>query len=208
MQSKLTLAIVAAALLAGTTTAAFAQGKGGGLNRALGASAKAGNARGLGKSSDGLARASGNLARGNMGLNKAAPGFSRAGAARNLPLDGTATPGDEDPSLANQQRILDKRFQQAEHLRGISERNGNERLLGTADRMDASATRNFERRMGTTLPPPPTDGLTPPTDGSTAPPTDGSTTPPTDGSIAPATAPVLEASKLKSKPSGFWFKSR
>ena len=162
MKTKLTLTVLAAAVIASSSTIALAQGKGGGLNRALGASSKAGGAKGLGKSTDGLSRATGNLARSNAGLSKATTGLSRAGGA---PVEG-------DPALANQQRILDHRMQQAEHLRGISERNGNERLLDTADRMEASATRNFERRTGITIQPPPTDGSVPPTDGST-PPTDG-----------------------------------
>jgi hypothetical protein len=204
MKSKLTFAVIAAALVASTTVGALAQGKGG-LNRAIGGSSNAGGARGMGNATSGAARASGNLARGNQGLNKAASGLARG--PRNLPVDGALAPGQGDPALANPQRILDKRFQQAEHLRGISERNGNERLLGTADRMEGSATRNFEHRTGTTLPPPPTDGsTTPPTDGSTTPPTDGSVTPPVNGTTAPL--PALETARLKNKPSGFWFKSR
>ena len=220
VSSKLTFAFIAAALVVSTTPNAFAQGKGG-LNRALGGSSNAGGARGIGNATNGLSRAGGKLARGNQGLNKAASGLARG--PKNVPTP--AMPAEVDPALTNQQRILDKRFQQADHLRGISERNGNERLLGTADRMEASATRNFERRTGTTLPPPPTDGsTTPPTDGSTTPPTDGSTTPPTDGSTTPPptdgsvtppsdgtaqpTAAALETARLKTKPSGFWFKSR
>jgi hypothetical protein len=195
MKRKLTFTVVAVTLIATISPSAFAQGKGGGLNRALGATSKAGGARGLGSnSSNGLARASGNLARGNGGLNKAVPGLSRAGAARNIPVDGSSVPLEAEQSLANQQRILDQRMQQAEHLRGIAERNGNTRLLDTADRMNASATRNFERQTGTAIQPPPTD--------ETAPlPTDGSTTTTT-------TAPTLQAAPTKSKPSGFWFKSR
>lgn len=47
------------------------------------------------------------------------------------------------------EQIQFKRLQQADHLRAISERNGNEALLETADRMEASAVRNFERQTGT-----------------------------------------------------------
>ncbi len=45
------------------------------------------------------------------------------------------------------ERNLDKRKSQAEHLRNISERNGNERLLDTADRMEQRGQEQYERRI-------------------------------------------------------------
>jgi hypothetical protein len=194
MKARHTIAVMAALLVAGFGQTGWAQGKGGGLNRALGASSKANSARGLSRPNSGLSRAGGNLARSNS-LGKAAAGMPRASAPG--ALEGNA-------ALANQQRILDHRLQQAEHLRGISERNGNERLLSTADRMDASATRNFERRTGLTMQPP-TDGAVSPADGS-ATPGDGTITAPEE--LATPTLPALETARQKSKPSGFWFKSR
>ena len=193
MKAKITFAVMAALLVANFGQNVLAQGKGGGLNRALGATSKAGGS-GLGKSSNGLSRAGSNLARSN-GLNRAAGGLPRGTGA--APVEG-------DPALANQQRIMDHRLQQAEHLRGISERNGNERLLDTADRMEASAARNFERRTGVVVQPP-TDGSVPPADGS-SPPAGETTTVTSDGTnVAPV--PALQSARPK-KPNGFWFKSR
>lgn len=57
--------------------------------------------------------------------------------------------------LGTADRIRDHRFSQAEHLRKVGEANGNERLKTTADRMETSAQRNFDRRSNgtpTTLP--------------------------------------------------------
>lgn len=208
MKREITWSVVAIVVFAATVPTGFAQGKGGGLNRALGASSKSGVARGLGgNSSNGLARANGSLARGSGGLNKATPGLSRAGFPRGSSLDDTTAPVTGDQSLATQQRILDHRRQQAEHLRGISERNGNTRLLDTADRMDGNAIRNFERQSGTTYQPP-TDGTMTPTDGSTSPSTDG-TTGSGDGSATNSVLlPAFKATAPKAKPNGFWLKSR
>ena len=47
----------------------------------------------------------------------------------------------------NEQRKLDHRLNQAEKLRALAEKNGNERLAETADRMETKAQQRFERRM-------------------------------------------------------------
>lgn len=62
--------------------------------------------------------------------------------------------------LGTAERIRDHRFSQAEHLRKASEGNGNERLKTTADRMETSAQRNFDRRINGT-PTTPTTGDAP-----------------------------------------------
>lgn len=185
MNLKLTLAIVAASIAVITAPTVMAQGKGGGLNRAIGAPSGTGGARAIGgKSSDAMARASGNLARGGMGLNKSAPGLSRVGSNPTPSRDSGSTLVGGDQSLANQQRIFDQRTQQAEHLRGVSQRNGNERLLDTADRMDSSAVRNFERQTGTVVQSPAGDGTTAP-------------------------APAIEsANQPRKSVGGLWFRSR
>jgi hypothetical protein len=173
MNSKLPVVLTLACLLI-SAPMVLAQGRGNGLNRGLGGQAKGGAAQ--------AARAGSNLARsGGMGLNRAAPGLSRMGSGPKAPAP--SAPGEGDRSLGNQQRILDHRQQQAEHLRGVSERNGNERLLETGDRMDSSAVRNFERQTGTTYQPPAAEG-------------------------APAPAPPVQTATQPRKPQGFWFRSR
>jgi hypothetical protein len=47
----------------------------------------------------------------------------------------------------NWERIQQHRTQRADQLRTISERNGNSQLLTAADRMEASAVQNFERKQ-------------------------------------------------------------
>lgn len=48
----------------------------------------------------------------------------------------------------NEERKLQHRQNVANQLRGIGERNGNQNLLDTADRMDQNAQRHYEKRMG------------------------------------------------------------
>lgn len=88
---------------------------------------------------------------------------SASGLNHSLKRAGNATPtganlgGNSDQTSAdNAAQIRDRRFEQAEHLRQVSTANGNEKLQSTADRMEASAQRNFERRQGTYFP---TDGV-------------------------------------------------
>src|SRR5688572_23829481 len=137
MNKKLILATVASFIA--MTSLAMAQGKGQGLNRSLN---NPGAARALsGKSNAALGRSSGGLSRGGLGVGKGLAGTPKLGAKPIPELDPNAVPVEGEQGLANQQRILDHRMQQAEHLRGISERNGNTRLLETADRKENSAVR-------------------------------------------------------------------
>lgn len=85
-----------------------------------------------------------------MTRSKNLPGFMQAirsrGSEGSLPRE-----GDTAEAIGrgmSPEDIQLKRFQQAEHLRAISERNGNESLLETADRMESNATRNYERQAG------------------------------------------------------------
>jgi len=95
-----------------------------------------------------------NLARGNAGA-------SRGGAARSPAASGLAhgvkTPGNSrslDSASANTraqenpERIRDQRLDQADHLRQVAEKNGNERLRTTADRMQANAEQQYVRQAG------------------------------------------------------------
>jgi hypothetical protein len=53
----------------------------------------------------------------------------------------------KEKQLANFQRQRDKKIAQAEHLREIAERNGNANLLANADRMEAQALSQYERKV-------------------------------------------------------------
>ena len=53
----------------------------------------------------------------------------------------------KEKQLANFQRQRDKKIAQAEHLREIAERNGNENLLANADRMEAQALSQYEQKV-------------------------------------------------------------
>ena len=48
----------------------------------------------------------------------------------------------------NEERNLEHRLGQADRLRAIGERNGNDRLFGTSDRMARQAQEHYERRLG------------------------------------------------------------
>jgi hypothetical protein len=153
------LALVGLAILAGTSTA-LAEGKGHGLGKAMASASKASNSsaglhRATQKATAASARSSnGSLKRAGQGVTRASGlGRSLAGAE-----ESTAS---TSRSLNNQQRILDKRLEQAQHLRQVSARNGNERLLDTAERMEGSAIGNYERQTGQVYEP-----LPPETDGS------------------------------------------
>lgn len=119
-------------------------GNGNGLSNAMRAAGKGSNAnaaasRALPK--QGLSSNNGKH------LGQAGQGWQRAGKAIPGPMHGPTRAAD------NQSRILDKRLSQAEHLRAVSEANGNERLMETADRMEQNAVRNYERRTGAAAPP-------------------------------------------------------
>jgi len=53
----------------------------------------------------------------------------------------------KEKQLAIEQRNRDKRIAQAQHLREIGERNGNQNLLDNADRMEAFAHDHYARRV-------------------------------------------------------------
>jgi hypothetical protein len=53
----------------------------------------------------------------------------------------------KEKQLANFQRQRDTKIAQAEHLREIAERNGNANLLANADRMEAQALSQYEKKV-------------------------------------------------------------
>jgi hypothetical protein len=162
----------------------LADGKGGGLNRALKTGAKGPINAGPGRSGGLPGRASDDLARRGPGLNRAGGGLERA--------------------ATNQQRILDHRLNQAEHLRGVAERNGNENLLETADRMEANATRNFERQQQR-FAGDPTVPTTPPGETPSGEAPAPTLTAPNATEPVPVATPTPTASRAGR---GFWFRSR
>jgi hypothetical protein len=93
--------------------------------------------KGIGRAGEALAR--------NKNLSR----FFPAGTTRGIQASSSdaETIPRELESKMTPEKIQFKRIQQADHLRAISERNGNEALLETADRMESSANRNYERQM-------------------------------------------------------------
>jgi hypothetical protein len=171
----------------------LAQGKGNGVNRGLGAAAK-------GASSAGMARSGGSIAR--DGAARGGATLGRVGGLQRANLatargNSQPTVAAEGPATENPQRILDQRLDQAEHLRALSERNGNERLLDTADRMEASANRNFERQQQRFAPP-----ATEPTEGSNAP----EATPEQNAAGVSPGIPTTQSVPRARR--GFWLRSR
>ena len=177
---------------------ANAQGKGNGLNRGLSAASKGMTNSGMTRSGGPLSRASGGPLRNGAPLGRASGGLQRANAGISpkieMPTEGTG----QDQALANQQSILNHRLDQADHLRAVSQANGNEHLLETADRMQANANRNFlrqqERLGGTTTT---STGGTGTDSTSTAAPT------PTESADAAASAATSSTGRR-----GLWFRSR
>ena len=183
MISRFMLATVAATLAVVCASDLMAQSNGKGLNRGLGSLARANGAGNAGgKPNIARARASGNLARA-VGNGKSSSALSRSSARPVQNRQTDSKNGTAETAATSQEQVLKQRLQQADHLRAISERNGNERLIETADRMESSAVRNFERQSGTIIEQP-------------------------AGAVDPA-APALEAPSLQRTPSkGFWFRSR
>ena len=107
------------------------------------------------------------------------------------------------------ERNLEKRRSQAEHLRSISERNGNEQLLDTADRMEQRGQEQYQRRIDKInsaysdldIPPPPDGG----TDGTV---TSQPFSPTTSQPFSPTTSSVRTTTRTtttnKSKWTGWW----
>ena len=129
-----------------------AQGKGNGFGRGLGNAARGGAlgaaaAQGKGPAAQQPGQRFGSMRGTAANVNRRPIGAKPA----SHPSQRTAMPGEAGaPStpLTNAERIQQHRLQQAEHLRSISERNGNEALMNTADRMEARANTNYQRQSG------------------------------------------------------------
>lgn len=139
LRSSVWMSLSLSLLVVGST--AFAEGRGQGLNRALAAASRGSSSSGLARASQSAARSQNGLSRGSASLGRSANGLNRAS-------NGLGHSQALAAQTSNAARIRDKRLQQADHLREISERNGNERLLDTADRMQESAERNYDRGVG------------------------------------------------------------
>jgi hypothetical protein len=201
MRTKTTAAIMIC-LTAAYAPLLLAQGKSGGFNRALSAAAKGSSASGLAKATGKSSNATNRVLRSGSAFGRTANGLQRANAT----LDSSTVPTVEvpaaGPALDNPQRILDQRLQQADHLRALSESNGNQHLLDTADRMQANATTNFERQqlqLNPTVPDPSATSTTTPTPPTTSAPPSVST----DTQSAPLTGTPQTRTRR-----GFWFRSR
>jgi hypothetical protein len=116
-------------------------GQGQGLNRALSAAARASANSGLARTAQSTTRSQNGLAKGSTKLGRSANGLNRAS-------NGMSHSQALAAQTSNAARIRDNRLEQADRLREISSRNGNARLLDTADRMQTSAQTNFERGAG------------------------------------------------------------
>lgn len=166
MSSQKTLALIAICVCMVCASSVFAQGsanKGRGLGKAAERAAQA-SASGLQKAADAVqsvesGRGPGNqqIDRANTKVLRSAAGLEKAQYAwlrgwnqttpAGMPGEGeTSDVHDSSQSLENFERIRSQRMDRAEHLREIAEQNGNEHLLETADRMQASAETNFLRQ--------------------------------------------------------------
>lgn len=172
---KRTLAIVtlAACLSTAGADALLAQGRGPGAGRGLGSAANSAAAagQGMGRSSQAISRGNSYAGGAAAATNRSANALQRSGSLSGQPA-------------ANHARIEQHRIAQADHLRSLSERNGNESLMGTADRMQASASTNYQRQ-------------------STLAPSEGGMA--ETASAAAAIAPTRQPAGGKR---GFWFRSR
>ncbi len=128
-------------LFVGSTV--FAEGHSHGLNRALSAAARS-------SGNSGLARAAQSTARSGNGLSKDGAKLGRSANGLNRASSGMSHSQALSAQTSNASRIRDHRLEQADHLREISARNGNTRLLDTADRMETSAQTNYDRGAGGT----------------------------------------------------------
>src|SRR5690349_5337394 len=112
----------------------FAQGKGNGLNRGLSAASKGLSGGASSKSGGPLSRASTKSLRSGATMGRASGGLERANAAASPSIEMPTDSPDSNQALENQQSILNHRLDQADHLRSLSQSNGNQHLLDTADR--------------------------------------------------------------------------
>ena len=205
MKRVLATLCLAACTSAAAADSVFAQqgrGLGRGLGNAATASATASASRGMGHSAEVASRAAGSpntaapgFNRAASSLNRGAPGLQRSAVARGSALPPMTGAGFHSQARTNHDRITQQRLQQADHLRALSQRNGNEALQATADRMEANALEN-QQRWQTQF----ESGGPVPGEAALAAP------------HAPAvTAPALPAPAAKARGNakrGFWFRSR
>jgi hypothetical protein len=133
-------------------------------------------------------------------MGRASGGLQRANDANSPSIEMPSDTSGNDRAIANQQSILDHRQDQANHLRDLSERNGNEHLQATADRMDANANRNYQRQQ-TRL-----TGVTTDPSGSSA--GGGGTTSDPGASGTPNTTAATTTTVVPQARRGLWFRSR
>jgi hypothetical protein len=168
------------ALLSFSVSTVAAQGKRQGAGKSLGSLGRAASSAKAARATRGLSKANDAMSRINQGLGSSSGGVQRASSALNRGPDFQKPSKASEDFTTNSQRILDHRLDQAEHLRGIAARNGNEHLLETADRMEANAQENYQRQSDPAL-------------------EQDATPPPTT---------TIPANKVSKAPRGFWFRSR
>jgi len=106
------------------------------------------------RANQGMARSADALRGVRRGPTAAGQGFGHLPRLEGVPKPPPDLPDDRlsgrDASILRQhevaQRNLEHRQGQADHLRGVSERNGNDRLLETAEQMEKRARQQFESR--------------------------------------------------------------
>ncbi|MEQ1824604.1 MAG: hypothetical protein ABL921_01610 [Pirellula sp.] len=123
------------------------------------------------------------------------------GMARTVahPTGQSVPPTNSPPTNSgNWEQIQQQRLKQAEHLRAIADRNGNEALLTTANRMEASANANYHRQSSSAHPVSNPAGAP-----------DSVVVAPETQTATPATAPAsLKQKSSTAAKRGFWFRSR
>ncbi|AMV31455.1 hypothetical protein VN12_05005 [Pirellula sp. SH-Sr6A] len=211
MRKRIFILSCASLLVAWSPASVWSQGKGSGMNRGLGqAAVNQAAGRAANQAAGQAANAATNGARANTPTLGArggrGTGFLPAGvpataAQKGMGRAGEALTRNKNLPGMTPEQIQFKRLQQADHLRAISERNGNEALLETADRMEASAVRNFERQTGT--------GAIAPETG-TVPSTEPVSTqePVTDVEAAPASKLAPSPASQNGSRKGLWFRWR
>ena len=217
-RSLATLCLVVCCSIVGENVL-LAQGKGAGYSRGLSSAASraASAGRSAGRASAAMSHASRPSAGTTNRVSKGAYRLPPAGTAVRRPVPAKTasmkrpsstvrTSRDHHAGLAeatdNPQRILQHRMQQAEHLRTVSDRNGNDALQQTADRMEASATTNFERQS-LQLSAPNGEII------SEAEPASDSVAEPVEGSMAPPSTTAVPKPKANAAAKrGFWLRSR
>lgn len=230
MYRKLAVLFFAACFSIVGVSVASAQGRGAGMGRGLGhAASSSAAAMGRGGSSSALQNAANGMATAPSatatrhhshvlprdlnqvsgvaaGVGRSARGLERSTAALPGMAAQRTSPQPGGQPLGNFERIQQSRLQQAEHLRGIADRNGNEHLLDTAERMQTSANQGYQRQSGAQSPaaaPTPAAGAVP------APGTDtklGSPSLPVNSATASATTAKGKIGAMPKR--GFWFGSR